>query len=65
MSFARYGDASEAFAVSYTIQAMKVDEDVLIVRVGSIVMGIDEGNLESVNVNQFQGFVKKAVKKVG
>jgi hypothetical protein len=64
MSFPHYGDASEAFAVNFTIQGTTAYEDLLIVRKGSIVMGIDEGNLSPVNVSQFEGFVKKAVAKL-
>jgi hypothetical protein len=50
--------------VSFTAQGTEFGEDLLIVRVGSVVMGIDEGDLVSVNVIQFQGFVKKAVAKL-
>jgi len=64
MSFPHYGNASAAFAASFTTQGMTLAEDQLIVRKGTIVMGIREGNLNSVNVSQFQGFVKKAVAKV-
>ena len=65
MSFPHYGDASEAFAVNFTVQGTTAYEDLLIVRKGSVVMGIDEGDLVSVDVSQFQGFVKKAIKKLG
>jgi hypothetical protein len=65
MSFPSYGNASEAFAVNFTVQGTSFYEDLLIVRKGSIVMGIDEGDLAPVNVSQFQGFVKKAVVKLG
>ena len=65
MSFPHYGDASVAFAVSLTVQGTAFGEDLLIVRAGSIVMGINEADLVSVDVSQFQGFVKKAVKKLG
>ncbi len=65
MSFPHYGDASEAFAVNFTVQGTTAYEDLLFVRKGSIVMGIDEGSLTPVNVSQFQGFVAMAIKKVG
>jgi hypothetical protein len=65
MSFPYYGDASEAFAVSFTIQGTTYGEDLLVVRKGGIVMGISEGDLLPVNLNQFQGFVNKAIKKLG
>jgi hypothetical protein len=64
MSFPHYGNESAAFWANFTIQGAKYGEDLLIVRKGNIVMGIDEGNLAPVNVSQFQGFVKKAIKKV-
>jgi hypothetical protein len=64
MSFPHYGDASAAFAVSFTVQGTALGEDLLIVRAGSIVMGINEGDLVSVEVSQFQGFVNKAVAKL-
>jgi hypothetical protein len=65
MSFPRYGNASEAFAASITTQGMTFGEDIVIVREGSIVMGLAEDDLVSVDVSQFQGFVKNAIKKVG
>ena len=64
MSFPHYGDTSEAFAVNFTVKGTTAYEDLLIVRKGTIVMGIDKGNLASVNVGQFQAFVKKAVAKL-
>jgi hypothetical protein len=64
MSFPHYGNESAAFWANFTIQGAKYGEDLLIVRKGNIVMGIDEGNLAPVTVSQFQGFVKKAIKKV-
>jgi hypothetical protein len=65
MSFPHYGDASVAFAVSLTVQGTAFGEDLLIVRKGSIIMGIAEEDLVSVDVSQFQGFVTKAIKKLG
>ena len=61
ISFPHYGSASEAFTVSYAIQGATVHEDLLIIRDGSVVMGISEGNLGPVNTSQLRGFVKKAV----
>jgi len=65
MSFPSYGDASEAFAARFTLEGTSVGEDILIVRDGSIVMGIDEGALAPVDTRQFQGFVVKALAKLG
>jgi hypothetical protein len=64
MSFPHYGNASDAFVVIFTISGMRFYQDLLYVRKGSIVMAFFEGNLRSVNVSQFQGFVKKAVAKL-
>jgi hypothetical protein len=64
MSFPHYGDASAAFAVSFTVQGAAFGEDLLIVRKGNTVMGINEGDLAPVDVSQFQGFVQKAVAKL-
>ena len=63
MSFPTYGNASEAFAVRFAWLGTTFHEDLLIVRKGSIVLAIDEFDL-SVNVSQFQGFVKKAIAKL-
>ena len=64
MSFPHYGNASDAFVVIFTISGMRFYQDLLYVRKGSIIMAIYEGNLRSVDVSQFQGFVKKAVAKL-
>ena len=64
-SFPHYGNASAAFEATFTIQGESLGEDILIVRKGSIVMGIAEGDYPPVDVSQFQGFVAKAIKKLG
>ena len=64
-SFPHYGNASAAFEASFTIQSESIAEDIVIVREGSIVMGIDEGDLPPVDTSQFQGFIAKALKKLG
>ena len=64
MSFPHYGNASEAFAARFTVEGVKLGEVLVIVRKGGIVMGMYEGGFAPVNVSQFQGFVKKAIKKV-
>ena len=65
MSFPHYGNASEAFAARFTVGGVTLGEVLVIVRKGSIVMGIYESDFAPVDVSQFQGFVVKAVKKVG
>lgn len=64
-SFPHYGNASDAFEASFTLQGESIGEDIVIVREGSIVMGTDEGDLSPVDTSQFQGFVAKALKKLG
>jgi len=61
ISFLHHGNASEAFAVSYTIQGTMMSEDLLILRTGGIVMRMSEGHFAPVNTSQLLGFVKKAV----
>lgn len=63
-SFPRYGNASAAFEATFTVQGQSLGEDVIIVRAGTIVMGIDEGDLAPVDTGQLQGFVNKALAKL-
>jgi len=63
-SFPRFGDDSAAFEANFTVQGELLGEDLVIVRKGNIVMGIDEGNFPPVDVNQFQALVNKAVAKL-
>jgi hypothetical protein len=63
-SFPHYGNASAAFEATFTLQGESLGEDLLIVRMGNIVMGIDEGDLAPVDTGQFQGFVNKALAKL-
>jgi hypothetical protein len=64
MSFPHYGNASMAFAATFTVEGVRFGEVLVIVRKGSIVMGMYEGDFAPVDVSQFQGFVKKAVAKL-
>ena len=64
MSFPRYGNASEAFATTFTVDGDNLAEDFVVIRDGGIVMGFDEGDLGSVNLSQLEGFIGKAVKKL-
>ena len=64
MSFPHYGNASAAFSVSLVTQGTTYGEDLLIVRKGSVIMGISEADLPPVDVSQFQGFVLKALASV-
>jgi hypothetical protein len=64
MSFPHYGNASAAFSLSLVIQGTTVGDDLLIVRKGNVVMGIQEADIPPLDVSQFQGFVVKALAKV-
>ena len=64
MSFTHYGNASVAFSESLLIHGTTIGADLLIVRKGNVVMGIQEADLPPVNVSQFQGFVVKALTKI-
>ena len=64
VSFPHYGNASAACSVSLVTRGTAIGEDLLIVRKGNIVMGIQEADLPPVSVSQFQGFVVKALAKV-
>lgn len=64
MSLPHYGNASAAFSISLVIQGTTIGDDLLIVREGNVVMGIQEADLPPVDVSQFQGFVVKALSKL-
>jgi hypothetical protein len=64
MSFPHYGEQSAAFLVSLTVEGVTADEDVLVVRKGTILVGMTEGAIGSPTLSQFQGFLSKALKRV-
>ncbi|MHB8379854.1 MAG: hypothetical protein ACYDB2_08055 [Acidimicrobiales bacterium] len=59
-----YGAASAAFAVKLDIQGTAIANDIVIVRKGGVVMGIEEAGPPPVNTSQLQRLVAKAVKKL-
>ncbi|HUY16242.1 MAG TPA: hypothetical protein VMV11_01645 [Acidimicrobiales bacterium] len=59
-----YGDASAAFAVKLDIQGTTIGNDIVIVRKGGVVMGVEEAGPLPVNENQLQDLVTKAMKKL-
>jgi hypothetical protein len=59
-----YGDASAAYAVKLVIQGTSIGNDIVIVRKGSVVMGMEEANPPPVNVSQLQRLVAKALVKI-
>jgi len=64
MSFPHYGNASAAFSVSIVAQGTAIGDDLLIVRKGNVIMGIEEADGPTVDVSQFQSFIVKALAKV-
>ena len=64
MSFPSYGNASEAFATHFKVEGSYVGQDLVIVRKRGVVLGMSEGDIGSVNLPQFESFVKKAVAKI-
>lgn len=64
MKIPTYGDASAAFAVKLDIQGTAIGNDIVIVRKGSVVMGVEEANPPPVNVSQLQRLVVKALAKI-
>jgi hypothetical protein len=61
MSFPHYGDESAAYSLSLSAQGTTLGDDLLIVREGKVVMGIQEADLPPVDVSQFQTIVATAL----
>ena len=64
MSLPGYGDQSAAFVASFTISGLTADEDVLIARKGSVLIGLSEGAVGSPDLTQFQRFVRLALARI-
>jgi hypothetical protein len=64
MSFPRYANASEAFALRLTSLGVTLRCDYLLVRQGSVVAGILEGNWPGVSTTQCKGLVVKALARM-
>jgi len=64
MSFPAVGDQSAAYEASFTIQGIAASFDIVIARRGSVLVAVAEGDVGSVDVDQFQGFVNQALAKV-
>lgn len=59
-----YGNASVAYLISLSGKHVTVKVDYAIVRKGSVIVALLEGNYPSVNLGQFRSFVVKAVSRV-
>ena len=65
MSFPHYGNQSIAYAVQLSAGGSSLAATIVIVRVGSTVMGFDEENAGGpVSVSQFEHFTNLAVSKL-
>jgi len=64
LKMSSYRDASAAFEVKLDIQGTKITNDIVIVRKGGVVMGVEEAGPRPVNVTQLQGVVARALKKL-
>jgi hypothetical protein len=64
MSFPSFGNQSEAFTVTLSIGGETAVQDLLIVRKGTYLIAIEDGDLFSPDTGQFEGFVKLALAKV-
>ena len=64
MNFTNYGDASTAFSVNLQIQGTTLDGDLLIIRKGAILMGIEQVDYPPIDINQFQSFIVKALHRI-
>jgi hypothetical protein len=64
MSLPSYGSQSEAFSISLTIGGQRFYQDAVIVREGSVVMGLSDGNSGPVSVIQFEKFIGLALAKL-
>ena len=64
MSFPKYGNQSAAFNVNISIEGVSLGEDVLVVRKGSVIMGVFEGDVGSPNLSQFEKYIKLALAKI-
>jgi hypothetical protein len=64
MSFPNYGSASSAFSVNLTVEGSKISENIIVVRLGSFIMGLSEAGSPPVSLKQFEGFVSKALKAI-
>ena len=63
LSVPHYGNASVAYSISLKGKTKTVKADYLIVRQGSVILGILEGGYPSVNLTQFRSLAAQAVSK--
>lgn len=62
--FAHYGNASAAFSIRVVIQGITFRDDMLVIRKGGVIMGIEEGGFPQVDVHQFETFVTQALARL-
>lgn len=64
MSLPAYGDQSAAYNASVRIGDATADEDVLVARKGTVLVGMDYGALVTPDLAQFQSFIRKALARI-
>ncbi len=64
LRISHYGNASVAYLISLSGTRITVKADYAIVRKGSVILCILEGDYPSVNLGQFRSFIVKAVARV-
>jgi len=64
MSFPKMGDQSAAFEVQLTISGTSANQDVVIARKGSIILGLTDGTLGTPSLTEFEHFAQLALAKV-
>jgi hypothetical protein len=64
LSFPTLGQRSAAYALSFTLDGVTGAEDVVVALSGSTVVGLSYGDVESVDVNDFESLANKAMTKL-
>jgi len=64
MPFTHYGNASTAFSLRLEVQGLSFRDDMLVVRKGGVIMGIEEGGFPQVDSHQFEGLIAKALARL-
>lgn len=64
MSFPKLGNQSAAFDINLTISGTSAGADLIVARVGSVVLGVEEIDLGSPDISQFERYARLAVTKL-
>jgi len=64
VALGHYGVKSAAFSATFSGNGTKLADDVAIVRLGGVILGIDEGGYDPIGLAQFRSVVSAAAKKL-